>query len=143
MEKVKEFFQNKRNVIICAAALLVVILAIVLVVVFAGGKENKEQKFTAELKEMGKDFYENFYYDLVVNDHGVDAISKFENTGIKVDLDNLGRRAESNKEKDVYKECNKENTKVIIKPKSPYGKADYEMEVELKDCGIDEKKGDK
>ena len=136
----KEFFKNKRNVTICIAALAVIIIAItsVSVISYSFKGKSKETLFEEDLKEMGKDFYENFYYDLVVNDHGVDQISKYENTGIKIDLDNLGRRAEENKEKDVYKECDKDKTKVIINPKNPYGKTDYEISVEL-ECGFDKK----
>ena len=139
----KEFFSNKKNVTIG-----VVVLVAVLVVVAAGFglsyafSPSKKAKLETELKEMGKGFYEDFYYDLVVNSNGVENIKKFESTGIKVDLDNLSRQNDANKEKvkdfvnDKNEECNKANTKVIIYPKDPYGKTDYKLEVQL-DCGFD------
>ena len=139
----KEFFSNKKNITIG-----VVVLVSVLVVVAAGiglsyaFSPSKKAKLETELKEMGKDFYENFYYDLVVNSNGVDSIKKFENTGIKVDLDNLSRQNNENKEKvndfknDKNEDCNKTNTKVTIYPKDPYGKTNYEIQVQL-DCGFE------
>lgn len=136
----KEFFANKRNVIICICALVVIVAGVVCAILFIP-KSNKA-KLEAELKEMGKGFYEDFYYDLVVNSNGVDSIKKFENTGIKVDLDNLSRQNDANKEKvkdfvnDKNEECNKANTKVIIYPKDPYGKTNYQLEVQL-DCGFE------
>lgn len=137
----KEFFSNKRNIIVCLSVLIVLIVGIVLIVLFAVPKTGKS-KLEAELKEMGKGFYENFYYDLVVGSNGIDNISKFESIGIKVDLDNLSRQNQENKKKieedfkNNDKECNKENTKVTIYPKNPYGKTDYTMEVQL-DCGFE------
>ena len=78
----------------------------------------------------------------VVEQQIVENIKKFETTGIKVDLDNLSRQSNESKEKvkdfvnDKNEECNKNNTKVIIYPKDPYGKTNYELEIQL-DCGFD------
>ena len=136
----KDFFANKRNVIICICALVVVVAGVVCAVLF-WPKSNKA-KLETELKEMGKSFYEDFYYDLVVKSNGVESISKFQSTGIKVDLDNLSRQKSENEEKikdfvnDKGEACNKENTKVVIYPKDPFGKTDYQLEVQL-DCGFE------
>ena len=139
----KEFFTNKKNIKIG-----VIVLVALLVVVAAGFglsyafNPSKKSKLETELKEMGKSFYEDFYYDLVVNSNGVENIKKFETTGIKVDLDNLSRQSNESKEKvkdfvnDKNEECNKNNTKVIIYPKDPYGKTNYELEIQV-DCGFD------
>ena len=96
--------------------------------------------------EMGRSFYENFYYEQVGSsaDERSTLLSKFTDIGIKVDLDNLSRynngefKDEISKFKNKNEDCNKTNTKVVIYPKSPYGKTDYTVSTEL-DCGFEEK----
>ena len=145
----KDFFSNKRNIVICCIVLgVVVLVAIGLLIynVFFGSEKNVQKNLEIELKEMGKDFYENFYYDLVVKDHGKDQISKFKDVGIKVDLNNLGRYKSENDER-VKKfvnpknneECSKEDTKVVIYPEDPFEKNNYRMETILS-CGFEESK---
>ena len=46
--------------------------------------------------------------------------------------------SEKCKFKNNGKACNNKTTRAIIYPKSPYGKKDYKVEVEL-DCGFDKK----
>ncbi len=139
---------SKKNIgliIGICAAVVAVIVAIVIVVNVVNGPKKYKTKLENELKEIGKDFYENFYYDIVVNNNGVEQISKFNSVGIKVNLDNLQRYKNENADKikdfvnpKTKEECNKEETKVIIYPQDPYGKENYTMEVQLS-CGFDEK----
>ena len=136
----ESFFGKKRYIIICAVVLVLVI--VLCIFVFGDSTKRKKVELENELKSLGKDFYENFYYDLVVNSNGVESIKKYETTGIKVDLDNLSRQNNENKEKvkdfvnDKNEECSKTNTKVIIYPKDPYGKTNYELQIQL-DCGFE------
>ena len=97
---------------------------------------------------MGREFYEDFYYEQVgtSSDERTNLLSKFTDIGIKVDLDNLGRykngefkeKISEFKNTKTDEKCNKTNTKVIIYPKSPYGKTDYTIKAEL-DCGFNSK----
>lgn len=145
----KDFFANKKNVIICCIVLGVIVLAAIGFLVyniFFGSEKNAQKNLEAELKEMGKDFYENFYYDLVVKDHGKEQISKFKDVGIKIDLNNLGRYKSENEEKvskfvnpKDNKECKKEDTKVVIYPEDPFEKNNYRIETILS-CGFEESK---
>ena len=125
---------------------VVVVVAIVVVALFAFGK-NKDEKLAATLEEMGRDWYENFYYDGFDEKKRADILSRFKDIGIKVDIDNLSRyNTEVNAEKlkdfkmDEEGGCDKTETKVIIKPQDPYGKTDYTIEAKLV-CG--EKKEEK
>ncbi len=155
MEKVKEFFStlveyaknNKKQVGIIAGVLLVVILAVTITInVTNSKKETQEDKLNTTLKELGKDFYENFYYPQVGSDDSSRAtfLEKFSTIGIKVNLDNLsrynGKDVESKiaefKNEKSGEDCDKENTKVTIYPKDPYGKEDYTIEVTLV-CGFE------
>lgn len=136
---------NKKMFIVIG--IVIVVIAVVLVLVL--GKKSNEKELNSSLTEMGKNFYENFYYEQIGSsaDERNELLSKFTTVGIKIDLENLGRYNDGEFSKDIKeftnsktnKKCNRANTKVIIYPKSPYGKTDYKIETEL-DCGFDSKK---
>ena len=77
MEKVKELFNsmveyvknNKKQVGIVAGIVLVVVVALVITInVTNSNKQTQEQKLEATLEDLGKDFFENFYYPQVGSD---------------------------------------------------------------------------
>lgn len=135
-----------KNIIIIA---LVVIVAVITGLFLGMGKKDNKKDLEKSLQEMGRTFYENFYYEQVGSsaDERTSLLSKFTTVGIKIDLDNLGRYNDNEFKDEISKfkntktdkKCNKTNTKVIIYPKSPYGKTDYTIKTEL-DCGFDDKK---
>ena len=145
MENKNKKKNNNMNVIIIV---VIVVLAIIVGVVLGLGRKSNEKELDSSLKEMGKSFYENFYYEQVGSsaDERSSLLSKFTTVGIKIDLDNLGRyNSSKNKDKvaefintSTKKECDKNETRAIIYPKSPYGKTDYTVKAEL-DCGFGEK----
>lgn len=138
---------NRKNCFI-AITTLILIIAIILIIIF-NSKKSEEDKLNDMLKELGVNFYENFYYDQVgTNDtERKEFVKKYETIGIKVNLDNLSRlnSNESKKMVDKFvnsktkKECDKSNTRVIIYPKTPYEKDSYDIKTELV-CGFDESK---
>lgn len=138
---------NRKNCFI-AITTLILIIAIILIIIF-NSKKSEEDKLNDMLKELGVNFYENFYYDQVgTNDtERKEFVKKYETIGIKVNLDNLSRlnSDESKKMVDKFvnsktkKECDKSNTRVIIYPKTPYEKDSYDIKTELV-CGFDESK---
>ena len=143
MEKEKK----SSNKIIIIIGVLLVVVAVVLFSVL--NKPSNEKKLKTSLTEMGRNFYENFYYEQVGSsaDERSTLLSKFTTIGIKIDLDNLGRynngefssKIKEFKNNKTDEKCSKTNTKVVIYPKSPYGKTDYTIKTEL-DCGFEEKK---
>lgn len=145
MNKIKDFFREKKNIklvgIIVGA--IVVVVAVVLLLVFVVFKDNKSV-LTNELENAGKNFYENFYYNQVGSNESEkkDFLSRYATIGIKIDLENLARTSENQDEllskfvnKKTGQECNKANTKVTIYPKDPYGQKDYTIESTI-DCGF-------
>lgn len=129
-------FKSKKKLFIIAGAAVVAIAAGVIIALSLGG--NKEEKLSNSLIKMGRDWYENFYYDGFEESKRADILSRFKDIGIKVDLDNLSRyNTEVNSE--IIKEfkpgeedgCNATETKIVIKPKDPYGKTDYDIEAVL------------
>lgn len=137
----------KKSTIIILVSVIVVALAVC--AYFMLGNSSNESKLESSMKEMGKDFYENFYYKQVgkSSEERTNLLSKFTTVGIKIDLENLGRYDNGKYSKDIKEfvnnktneKCNKTNTKVVIYPKSPYGKTDYTVEAQL-DCGFKNKK---
>ena len=146
IEKQEKRKLNKKTLAILVALLIVVIL-VVLLVVF--GKKSNEKELESSLNKMGSSFYENFYYEQIGSsaDDRTSLLSKFSTIGIKIDLENLGRYNDGEFKKDIKEfknsltgeKCNQTKTKVIIYPKSPYGKTDYKIETDLS-CGFKDKK---
>ena len=146
IEKQEKRKLNKKTLAIVVALLIVVIL-VVLLVVF--GKKSNEKELESTLNKIGTSFYENFYYEQIGSsaDDRTSLLSKFSTIGIKIDLENLGRYNDGEFKKDIKEfknsltgeKCNQTKTKVIIYPKSPYGKTDYKIETELS-CGFKDKK---
>ena len=134
-EKLKNFFKNRKQRTFIISAIIVLILIIVIVLFLTNSKKVDLEK---SLENMGKDFYENFYYKQIGKDDNEkkEFLKKYETMGIKVSLDNL-ERYDSGKNKDEVakfknektgKECDKTNTLVIIYPQEPYEKTSYRIE---------------
>lgn len=150
MDKLKELLKNKKVVGIVGgiiALIVIVLLVVFLILPNIGKSEAKVQKdFEGMLREMGKDFYENYYYDNLAktDEERKDFLKRYQSVGIKIDLENLGRyNSNANKDKvaefvnpNTNEACDAKNTKVVIYPKDNYGKTEYDMEIEL-DCGFE------
>ena len=143
MEVGKKEKQENKKIKILVSLIIIVILVVTVTMIFL--KRSNEEELNTSLKEMGKNFYENFYYEQIgssSNERNA-LLSKFTTIGIKVDLENLGRYNDGEFSKEIKefknnktgKNCNKTKTKVIIYPKTPYGKTDYKIETEL-GCGF-------
>lgn len=145
---IKDIINNNKKIIIVSILSLAIVIIIILVSINIFGKQSKEKEFTNIIEKMGRDYYENYYYEQSGNNinEKKDFLSRFSTIGIKIDLENLGRYNDQiNKEKiaelvnpDTKEACNATNTKVIIKPKEGYQKTDYDIEVIL-DCGFEKK----
>ena len=124
MEKQTSKKLNKKVVIAIAA---IVVIGTATVLFFMNKNQSNEKKLDTSLVEMGREFYEDFYYEQVgtSSDERTNLLSKFTDIGIKVDLDNLGRykngefkeKISEFKNTKTDEKCNKTNTKVIIQLK--------------------------
>lgn len=146
MKKIKEFIKKIDRKYYLIAGIVVIILIVGLIIVVSGkGKESESQKLSSELKNLGIDFYENFYYKQIGTDdkERKEFLEKYTNIGIKVSLDNLVRYKKDDTilEKFVNsktkKECDKTSSMVVIYPKEPYGKNNYTIDAMLV-CGFEE-----
>ena len=85
---------NKNNCIICIVIGVVLVVAIIVVACFMFIKKGgQEASLSKSLELIGRDFYENYYYEQVAStdEERADFLSKYESIGIKVNLDNLYR----------------------------------------------------
>ena len=140
--------KNKKVIIIVAAFVVLAVVGTIIGFRLSSSKKvEQKEELKDVLKDLGVSFYEDFYYKNIGNsdEERATKLARFESIGIKIDLDNLSRYNSSEVEDKIAKfvnkktdeECDKKNTKVIIYPKSPYGKTDYEIETVL-ECGFEE-----
>lgn len=82
---------------------IIVVLAVALGLLVSFGKKTNERELENSLKEMGKSFYENFYYEQIGTsaDERTKLLSKFTTVGIKVDLENLSRYNDGEFKKEI------------------------------------------
>lgn len=150
MKLLKKDNNENNKVMVVLRILFWILLDCIIVVLLLFGGLNIINKFKIEpknelvtyLEEMGKEFYEEFYYEQVGSslDEKEEFLSLYQDIGIKITLDTLSKY-KGNKFKDmvdkfVNKEtnelCDKNITKVIIYPKSPYERDSYKIETEIK-----------
>lgn len=139
-EEKKTIF-TKRNIIILVAIIVVINIVVAAILIY----NNPKNKITRRMKEMGKDFYASYLYETLkegrTDKELSEVLAKYKDTGIKINLRNLAQydsgkyKEEIDTFKSDKKECSKNNTRVIIYPKSPYKKSDYKIKIEL-DCGF-------
>ena len=109
MNEIIKFVKSDKRIVVTAIIILFLIL-LGTVLAFTVGS-SVAFNLESEMKEMGKDFYENFYYSELnkSEEDKKEFLSKFQNLGIKINLSNLAR---SNK-KD-----NEEKIKDFVNPKT-------------------------
>ena len=93
-------------------------------------------KLEGYLKIMGKDIYENRFYD-ETDEAGY--YSQFEKDGLKIPLSTMLYTISDEYEEEMIdfiynSQCDTEETRAIIYPRTPYGKTNYDIKIELKDC---------
>lgn len=133
---------NKKvlGIIIGVFVLLIAIGTIVFVRKNANSPEKYEERLSQELKTLGKEFFEQFYYKQIAKDdkERKEMLEKFSELGIKISLDSLARWKYNETDKILKKfvsqekvPCDKNETKVIIYPKSPYKSDSYTIDADI------------
>lgn len=135
---------DKKKLGIIIGAVLVVIGIVIGFVVM---NKSNEPQLTSNLEQLGKNFYEDYYYTSQEKSQKdvKEFVKRFENTGIKVNLENISKLSKIDKKlvdsmvnNKTNKKCDEKKSVVTIYPKKPYGKTDYKIEVKL-ECGFDKK----
>jgi len=125
---------NKPTLILIAVASIIAITIGVLLAFSPFGKSKME---VAAIK-MGEAFYQDFYYDMLTRGKKPEEIGAFLNEKeYRITLEQIEKIKEIDistvlqsieKEKDKY---DWSKTNVVIKPKMPFGKKDYDIKVNL------------
>lgn len=115
------------NIIIAVVAIIIIIIGL-----FTFSKLNKKGlNLEDSITSLGKDFYEKYYYDSLTSK---DVLDNFTDTGISINLTTINTISpiDSKIDKNIKnKKCDYEKTKVLIYPKKPFNKKDYNIKVEL------------
>lgn len=145
MNEIIKFVKSDKRIVVTVIIILVLILLGTILAFTVGS--SVAFNLESEMKEMGKDFYENFYYSELnkSEEDKKEFLSKFQSLGIKINLSNLARSNKKDNEEKIKnfvnpktkEPCDLENSMVIIYPKSPFGQTDYSMEVKLV-CGLED-----
>ena len=117
------------------------------------GKKTDSENISEYIEKLGKEFYEDYYYQQLKNlkeNHMIEDINTFlknyETTGISVTLNQMielhfKTEKEINRYLKKY-QCDYETTGFIIYPKSPYEKKSYRLESHISCNNLDLKKED-
>lgn len=146
-KKISKSDKKKKLIQVCSIAVILIVVFAVILYLVRGSNVSLEDKLTNSLVKMGEEFYTEFYYTEITKNKSTtevsEFLSKFKDVGIKINLDNLSRYNNNANKEEIEKfknekgtKCNTTSTRAIIYPKSPYGKNDYDIKVEL-DCGFE------
>lgn len=149
MKKVLEFIKTNKRMIIIIGGVAIGLVIFILGLLMLFGQNNKEKELKSLLEEMGKDFYENYFYDGLnkTEEEKINFLKGYSDKGLKVTLESFNRfNSKVNESKlkefvnpDTNKPCNQDESIVTIYPKSNYGKKDYDVKVTLV-CGFKSEK---
>lgn len=120
---------------------IIFVITIIILVLFLGVlvflNLDTEKRAETRLKQLSKVFYKYYYED---NSDKKDKdkikvfLSNYSTTGLTIRLKDMETYIDTKKVENYkdLKKCNAEETKITIYPKSPYGKEDFKVELNLK-----------
>ena len=129
-----------RNIAIVLLIIFIIILGFLSYVFIKNLRERNEKDFVAEFTRMGNEIYSDYYYKIVSVGKSEEQLNefleKFSTKGLKFDLVQLEKYSDEYKDiiedfTKAHKDCKKEETMVIIYPKSPYSSIDFTSEIQM------------
>ena len=133
-------FDYARRAILTVIVLAMMVVILAFLVAFFMKPENA---VVSKIEDMAKDYYENYYYDLFVDNmpsgRKIDeAFSKYEESGFSdVTLRRLvvyDSHKHSDVERTLYEYCDPDKTTVKIYPVAPFLRTDYRVEYNYSAC---------
>ena len=134
---------KKRKTIIPIILLIIflVMLGFLSFIFFNNMKKETKGNFSTDLTKMGETIYKDYYYEITkvgkTDEELKNYLKKFETIGLSFNLVELAKYSDENFDKINEflsdNDCSRENTKVIIYPKDPFRKIDFDSEVKI-DC---------
>lgn len=126
--------KNKRLVLLLSIILIFITIIIVSIII-NNNKKTPEELLDNKLSEIGKKFYEDFYYD----NTSKELLEKLSIDGIRINIDSLKEYEFLNEyfvddDFSLYN-CDTYNSVVMIYPVKPFEKSDYNIKIYL-DCNF-------
>ena len=123
---------KKKLLIILIVILLIVIIGILILVNSSIGKEALAKR---DIRKLTKTFY-SYYYDENNYNNGVkDFLKKYTGSGLTITLGNMEvyieEKSNSGTTYKSLEKCDRAKSKIIIYPKDPFNKDDYELKFDL------------
>ena len=127
--------ENKR--LLAIIGIIILFLVIVFVVTFSLSKGKRAE---VKLKNLAGIFYKYYYED---NSDKKDKdkikvfLSNYASSGLTIKLKDMETYIDTHKVEDykLLKKCDNEKTTIVIYPKAPYNKDDYEIRLNM-DCNF-------
>lgn len=129
----KNFILNDKKILLVTTGVIAILIVIIIFINIYKEKSVSPTTISQNLETIGQDFYENHYYS-DMDDEQKKLLTEFKDQGIVIDLTNLEVITTLNEELKnnlIKNECNFDETKIVIYPKEPYGKKDYNLKIEL------------
>ena len=121
---------NLRRIAGIIAIFLIVVLIIVIVVIGNKKHTNIQTDYKQEITSIAKDYYSNYYYNLI--DNPIAALQEVADTGIIFTLDTLFDYKElTAKTKKILDEakCDYATSRVIMHPETPFHADSVSVEI--------------
>jgi len=123
--------KKKSIVAIIAIVLLVLVIVGILLLTKFINKPNKEN----ELIKLTNEFYGYYYTEIAKNNDVEKFLKGYKDSGLRISLGDieiyLNGKSENELDFSVFDKCDVDKTYSTIFPKSPYGKKDLEVKVNL------------
>lgn len=123
--------KSSNKIIIFGLLALVIVVALIISYFFVFNKKTVEVSIEDSLVSVGKDFYENYYYDLIDNKEDLNI---FAEIGLNFNLANIDQTINLDdkvKRKFEKEKCDFAETRVLIYPEKPFNNKDYTIKVIL------------
>lgn len=123
--------KKKSIVATIAIVLLVLVIVGILLLTKVFNKPNKEN----ELIKLTNEFYGYYYTEIAKNNDAEKFLKGYKDSGLKISLGDieiyLNGKSENELDFSIFDKCDVDKTYSTIFPKSPYGKKDLEVKVNL------------
>ena len=127
---------SKKVKIIIAVVIGVLILAVAGILLFTKSGVYNEKLAENDLRAMAEEFYGYYYDDNNTEKKAAKFVEQFKETGLSITLGDLkiyleGRNSGKKYDSKNLEKCDVSKTKVTMYPKSPFGKKDIDMKIDL------------
>ena len=133
-----DFLEENKSKIILLIVFIIISIVLMIGSSFLDNK-NKEEELNYRLESLGIVYYEQLYYDSIEGEKK-EYLDMMKDVGININLSSLILNVYNEDpgffiNNETNEKCDYEKSYVVIYPKKPYGKKDYEIDYKL-ECGF-------